>query len=229
MNTLKAFFKTPDTIEEDKKLYDEYDLHYYTPGEELLNAISHGLGIPFAIAGLVLMLLKSTSPMSYVVSVLCSLGFLVLYVNSTVYHATKSLKAKSVMRRIDYCSVNLIVIACGTGLSLLSGKTAGYAIYGVCFVLTAVSVILCIANFRKFRLLAFAMNFVIGALLFSSYFITDFSMPDVALWLNLGGIISVLLGAAIFGIHVRYMHVLFHFFTLVGPILFWTANYVLLV
>ncbi len=228
MSKIQEFFKTPDSIEEDKKLFEEYNLHYYTPGEDFLNALSHGVGIVFALVGLILMLLRSTTPMSYAVSVLCSVGFLTLYVNSTVYHATQNLKAKSVMRRIDYCSVNLIVIACGTGISLLSNHVAGYAIYGACFALTAVSVVLCILDFKRFRMLAFAMNFVIGALLFSSYFITNFTMPALALWLNVGGILSVLLGASVFGIHVRYMHVLFHFFTLIGPALFWAANYVLL-
>lgn len=225
---LTARLKNNENPAEEKLIYEENNLHYYTPKEELLNTATHALGIIFGIIGFIFMLIKATSPSAYATAVLFSIGFTALYISSSMYHACTNVKIKSVLRRVDYCSVNFIVISCGTGVALMSGSVAGYAIYGVCFGFSAISIILCIVNFKKFRMLAFAMNFIIGAALFSCYFITDVELSLTVKLLNAAGIASVLIGAAIFGIKKPYVHTVFHIFVLLGPILFWAANYLML-
>ncbi len=224
----KKWLDGPEDTELAKQICKEKDLHFYTNREEVLNAFTHFLGIVFSIVGLVLMLLKATTPISYATAVLCSFGFLLLYTNSTVYHTLQNKDLKGVWRKIDYCSVNLIVISCGTGVALLTGHIAGIIIYAVCFGLVILALILSLINFRKFRMFSFAMNFVIGGLLFASYFITDTVFTTAELILNIAGLISVLVGSILFAIHKPYVHTVFHVFVLVGPILFWTANYLML-
>ena len=75
---------------------------------------------------------------------------------------------------------------------------------------------------------SFATNFLIGGLLVGAYFITGTHFTTTELVLNAIGIVSVLIGSVLFVIHKPYVHAVFHLFVLVGPILFWTANYLML-
>lgn len=230
MNSFALFERLKQSADPvaEKASYEDNNLHYYSPGEELANTLTHAVGVVIGIIGLIFMLFKATAPASYATAVLVSVGFTALYLSSSIYHACTNLQLKRVLRPIDYCSVNFIVISCGTGVALLGGSIVGYGIYAACFALCAVSITLCFVNFAKFRMLIFAINFIIGGLLFSTYFITGIEMSSTVKILNLCGIISVLIGAAIFGVHKPYVHAVFHVFVLVGPVLFLIANYLML-
>lgn len=225
---MKNWLNGPENPDEAKAIAEKYHLHYYTNREEVLNVFTHFLGMIFSVVGMVLMLIKATTPLSTVTAVLCSAGFLALYTNSTVYHAVRNPKYKAIMRKVDYCSVNLIVISCGTGVAFLTGRYEGFVIYGVCLFCTILALVLSLVNFKKFRMVSFAMNFVIGGLLVGAYFITDTHFTTTELILNAFGIVSVLTGSVLFGIHKQYVHAVFHVFVLIGPILFWTANYLMI-
>jgi hemolysin III len=228
INEFKTWLDGPTDVDKAKKIAEEYNLHYYTHKEEALNVLTHFLGVVFSVIGLVLMVLKATTPASIATAVLCPIGFLALYTNSTVYHFIQNPALKATMRKVDYCSVNIIVISCGTGVALLTGHVAGYAIYATCFGLVVLALVLSLVNFRKFRMVSFAMNFVIGALLVGAYFLTDTHFSTTELVLNAVGIASVIVGSVLFAIHKPYVHAVFHLFVLVGPILFWTANYLMI-
>lgn len=226
--TLLNCFKSPDNVEELKQIYAEHGLKYYRPMEEALNVITHGVGIIFSLVGAVLMLLKATTPQSIATAILCSLGFILLYSASTAYHACTKLDVKSVLRKVDYSTINFIVISCGIGVCLMFNSVFGYVAYALTFCVAVTTTLLCVLNFKRFKNYAFASNFIVGGLLFIAYFLIDPTVPDEFLILNLLGIASVLIGAALFGIKKPYVHTVFHIFVLIGPILFWFANYILL-
>ena len=80
----------------------------------------------------------------------------------------------------------------------------------------------------KFRKVSVASTFVIGGLMFAAFFTAYFSQKGISQatsFVYLAGLASCLLGAAVFGVHKRYVHCLFHVFVLVGPILFLVATY----
>lgn len=196
--------------------------------EEALNVLTHGIGIIFSIVGAVLMLIKATTPQSYATAILRSIGFLLLYSASTAYHACTNLKAKSVLRKVDYSSINFIVISCGIGVCLMYGSVFGYVAYALTICVAAMTTALCVINFQRFKNYAFVSNFIVGGLLFCAFFLVKPTVPTSFLVLNLLGIVSVLIGAGLFGVKKRYVHTVFHIFVLVGPILFWFANYIII-
>lgn len=59
----------------------------YSLSEELINSISHGLGSIFAIVALILMLVKSHTPMEYVTISIFGTSLIILYTISCIYHA----------------------------------------------------------------------------------------------------------------------------------------------
>lgn len=217
--------KTPDNVAEIKERYKQNELVYYSPLEELLNVLTHAVGIVFGFVMMVLMFLRASSPAGYATAALSSLGFISLFLNSSLYHGTTSVKTKKTLRRVDYASINLLVLSCGTGICLLYGNIVGYIIYAVCLAITVLVMFLCIRYFGKLRHSAIISNFVIGALFLAVFFIVRANIPVIAAQLYIAGTVLVLIGAALFGIKTKFIHTVFHVFVLVGPACFLLSNY----
>ncbi len=213
------------TQENIQELYKNNGLVYYTPLEEVLNTLSHASGILFGLIGMVFMLLKASSTASVIVAVLTALGFMILFVASTAYHAAVKLNHKRVLRKLDYCAINFLVLSCGTGPCLLYGNTAGYVVYALSWALSIAVIALCFINFEKFRKWAIVSIFIVSALMAASFVITRQYIPKIALEFYVSGLTLVIIGAITFGIKKKYAHSLFHIFVLMGPVCFFMSNY----
>ncbi|MBR2491287.1 MAG: hemolysin III family protein, partial [Ruminiclostridium sp.] len=80
-------------------------------GEEIVNAITHGVGALLAIAGLVLLVGKAArfGTAIHVVSVtLFGSAMILLYLCSCLYHALAECKGKRVFQVLDHCTIFLL-------------------------------------------------------------------------------------------------------------------------
>ncbi|MBO7155838.1 MAG: hemolysin III family protein, partial [Clostridia bacterium] len=117
-----------------KKEYEKFGLRYYTPKEELWNAITHGIGSPITLAFMVYLLIIASSAVEVASAILLCIPALAVYTTSCVYHALQNFKAKSLARRIDHANIAFLVTACGVPHSLLfSNKLINYIGIAVCF------------------------------------------------------------------------------------------------
>lgn len=225
---IKEALKTPHDTDELKKLYKDNGLVYYTPKEELFNTLSHGLGAVAAVVFMVFMLLKASSAAAIATAVLSCSMIAIEFSVSAIYHGVKDMRKKLLWRTLDFPSVNLNVIACATATCLLYENVYGYVALGTSFAIAIAIFALCLYRFDIFRKVSVASTFVIGGLMFAAFFTAYFSPKGISTATSivyLAGLVSCLLGAAVFGVHKRYVHCLFHVFVLVGPILFLVATY----
>lgn len=225
---IKEALKTPSNTDELKQIYKDNGLVYYTPKEELFNSISHALGAVVALVFMIFMLLKATTPAAYATAVLSCTLIAIEFSVSATYHGVSDMKKKLTWRTLDFPAVNLNVIACATATCLMYGSIYGYVAFGVSFAIAAVIFVLCLYRFDIFRKVSVASTFVIGGLMFAAFFTAYFSQKGISQatsFVYLAGLASCLLGAAVFGLHKRYAHCLFHVFVLIGPILFLVATY----
>lgn len=225
---IKEALKTPPNTDELKQIYKNNGLVYYTPKEELFHSISHALGAVVALVFMIFMLLKATTPAAYATAVLSCALIAIEFSVSATYHGVSDIKKKLMWRTLDFPAVNLNVIACATATCLMYGSIYGYVAFGVSFAIAAVIFVLCLYRFDIFRKVSVASTFVIGGLMFAAFFTAYFSQKGISQatsFVYLAGLASCLLGAAVFGVHKRYVHCLFHVFVLVGPILFLVATY----
>jgi hemolysin III len=218
------------TLSDQESRYRAMGLVYYTPKEELLNCLTHGVGCLTALALLVPMLLAATTALSRVAAILTCLLSAAQFATSTAYHAARDLGRKRLLRSLDYPAVSLNVIACGTAFSLLYGRVYGYVALAISLAIVLTVLGLNLADFDRFKPLGVVAAFVVGALMFGSFLSAYLSPSGIihkypVVWLHLAGLMSSLAGAAIFGVHIRYMHSLFHVFVLVGPILCMVGNW----
>lgn len=225
---IKEALKTPPNTDELKQIYKDNGLVYYTPKEELFHSISHALGAVVALVFMIFMLLKATTPAAYATAVLSCALIAIEFSVSATYHGVSDMKKKLTWRTLDFPAVNLNVIACATATCLMYESIYGYVVFGVSFAIAAVIFVLCLYKFDIFRKVSVASTFVIGGLMFAAFFTAYFSQKGISQatsFVYLAGLASCLLGAAVFGVHKRYVHCLFHVFVLVGPILFLVATY----
>ncbi len=117
-----------------------------TTGEEIANAITHGVGAVLSLAGLVVMVALAALHSGVWQVIGCSIyasSLLILYLISTLYHSLTHAGAKRVFQILDHCSIFLFIAGSytpfllvnlhgGWGWSLL-GIVWGIAVLGIIF------------------------------------------------------------------------------------------------
>ena len=195
----------------------------YSLMEEILNAVSHGLGALFAVAAIVLMIVKAAPDVK---SVLCVIFYgatlFILYMVSTLYHALGLNKAKSVFRVFDHCSIFLLIAGTYTPISLMViGGAAGWVLFGVLWAAAVLGIVLNAVDMKKFSRFSAVCYICMGwAVVFAVKPLIDSMSLDSIILLVLGGV-AYTVGAVIYNIgkKVKYMHSLWHLFVLAGSVL----------
>ena len=79
-------------------------------GEEVFNAVSHGIGTALSIAAFTLLLVRSDTPLKLTASCFYGISMTVMMVMSGLYHALPvGSRAKRICRRFDYSSIYLLI------------------------------------------------------------------------------------------------------------------------
>lgn len=204
----------------------------YTLGEELISAISHGIGAGLGIAALVLCIIKSAihhNPTAVVSSSIYGSTLIILYLISTLYHSFKStIRAKKVFRIFDHCSIFLLIFGTYTPFALVTLNGAiGWVIFSVILASAIVGIVLNSVNLEKYKKISMACYIIMGWIIVFAFKTIFQSMnTNGIILLVLGGIVYTI-GAIIYGIgkKVKYMHSLWHFFVLAGSILHFFCIY----
>ena len=106
----------------------------YTLGEEVMNAVTHGVGALLAVAGGTLLIASSASqqdPYKLASSIVYGLSLAMLYLMSTLYHSIASPRAKAVLRVFDHCSIFLLIAGTYTPFTLVTlRQTGGWGLFG---------------------------------------------------------------------------------------------------
>ena len=184
----------------------------YTLGEELINSISHGIGVLLGITALVLTVVFSArnhNTIGIVSSCIYGSTMIIMYLISCLYHAlSPKLKAKKVFRILDHC------------LSLIGGKT-GWIIFGIIWASAIIGVLLNAINLEKFQIPSTIMYLIMGWMIIFSYNSISSLLPKPGLILLISGGIAYTVGAVLYAIgsKKRYFHSIFHFFVLAGSTL----------
>ncbi len=216
MNNLANSSKTSSTISIPK----------YSLSEELINAISHGIGIALSITALVLSVVMSAkhhSAIAVVSSSIYGTMLIILYTMSTLYHSFKpTCRAKKVFRVFDHCSIFLLIFGSYTPYVLVAlNGTVGWTIFGIILALTVIGITLNAINLEKFKKISIVCYLCMGWLIvFAFKDICNAVEKNGIILLATGGVVYTV-GAVIFGLgkKIKYMHSLWHFFVLAGSIL----------
>lgn len=196
-------------------------------GEEIMNAITHGLGALFAIIGIILLLLKSDTTMKIIAALIYGISLFVLMLMSCLYHSFKSnSKVKRLWRRFDYMSIYLLIAGTFAPLLLVYiDLDITLYVFIIQWILTIVGIVfISVFGPGKFSSLHFTLYFVIGwsGLMFVPYFYTQ--SLSLLIMIFIGGL-AYTLGMIPFTMNKKYCHALWHVFVLIGAITHFVGIY----
>ena len=138
----------------------------YSLSEELISAISHGIGALLSVAALVLTIVaaaKHHNPIAVVSSAIYGTMLIILYTMSTLYHSFKpTCKAKKVFRIFDHCSIFLLIFGSYTPFVLVALQGAlGWTIFGIILAATILGITLNAIDLKKYKVFLLYLNRVI--------------------------------------------------------------------
>lgn len=210
------------------KLDKKIELPKYKLGEELLNSISHGIGVGLSIAALILGLIKADSGIAIFSVLVYSISSIMLYLVSCLYHSFKHNNAKRVFRIIDHCTIYLLIAGTYTPICLLKlPSPTSYIIFTTVWLIALIGIILNAIDLKKFKVVSMILYLVAGWCIIFSIKTLWASMNHIGILLVLVGGILYTVGAILYGVgkKKRYMHSVFHIFCILASISFFISIY----
>jgi len=195
-----------------------------TPGEEIANALSHGLGALLALAALPLLVWQAArlgGAADVVGACVFGASLFLLYGTSATYHALPGGGAKRWFNRMDHAAIYLLIAGSYTPFTLgvLQGPW-GWSLFGIVWAAAAVGVTVKLLNRLRHPWLSTGLYIAMGWVAVVAIVPMLERMPAAGLaWLVAGGL-SYTLGALVFMLdnRVRYAHAAWHLFVLGGSV-----------
>lgn len=213
---------------DNNKLAKKIELPKYKLSEELINAISHGIGAALSLVAFILCLIKSSSGLALFSVFFYGISSFILYLMSCLYHSLKPNNAKRVFRIIDHCSIYLLIAGTYTPLVLLVlPSMVGWTIFFVVWSLAIIGIVLNAIDLKKFKIISMILYLVMGWCIIFSFNTLWNSMAHSGIFLLLLGGIIYTLGAIMYGVgkKKKYMHSIFHIFCILASVCFFLAIY----
>lgn len=201
----------------------------YTKGEEIMNMVTHIVGGALGIVALVLCVIKSAlkgDVYGVVSGSIFGFTMIVLYAMSSIYHGlSPKLMAKRVFQVIDHCSIFLLIAGTYTPISLCAIRQfsvpLGWVIFGIIWGMTAVGITLNAIDIKAFSKISMIGYIIMG-------WCVIFTIKQVFYVIGVGGIVFLVLGGVAYTVGAvlysmgkkrRYIHSVFHIFTVVASLM----------
>ena len=188
---------------------------------ELFNSITHLMGAVLAAAGaavLVVLAARLGDPWKIVSFSIYGVMLLALYTLSTLYHSTRG-KAKNVLRKLDQCSIYLLIAGTYTPFTLVTLRGAwGWSLFGVIWGLAVLGIVQEAWLGKGARILSLVIYILMGWLsVIAVKPLLAALTPAGFAWLAAGGLFYT--GGIIFYAldeKLRHGHGIWHLFVLAG-------------
>ncbi len=208
----------------------KYCMPTYTLGEELCNAISHGLGTGLSIAACVLCIVRAAihgDAWCVVSASIYGASLIMLYCMSTLYHSFTNKTAKRVFRVFDHTSIYLLIAGSYTPITLVTIRSAlGWVIFGIVWGVAILGIVLNSISIDKFKIFSMVSYIMMGWAVILGISPLIKALPRNGLvFLVIGGICYTV-GIIFYALKkLKYMHSVWHLFVLAGSILQFFAIY----
>ncbi len=195
----------------------------YSVLEEIIHAITHGVGVILSIAGLSWMLYVSISaadPWRIAASSIYGATLITLFLASTVYHSMYASRHREIFKLLDHCAIYLLIAGTYTPFLLVAMRTdTGWWLFGTIWALATAGIIKKLWFRHRFPKIALASYLVMGWLVVvAAPQVANAIGPNGMAWLVAGGI-SYSVGAVFYALdRLPFNHAVWHVFVLAGGV-----------
>ncbi|MDY0077461.1 MAG: hemolysin III family protein [Bacteroidales bacterium] len=192
--------------------------------EEIFNTLSHAAGIPIAVAALTLLVIFAAinGTTWHIVSFsIFGASMLLLYVASTLFHASRKIRVKYYLNKLDHSAIYVLIAGTYTPIALVNLQgTIGWILFGLIWGLALAGIIFKIWFYtQKYRKLSTWLYVAMGWLIVIAIVPLIQSTPwDALLFLIAGGVCYTIGALFYLRKNKKLSHFIFHLFVLGGSI-----------
>ncbi|AVK61311.1 hemolysin III [Lactobacillus sp. CBA3605] len=202
----------------------------YQITNEVLNSVTHGIGLILSIVGFVFLMLKAYNDgqaLEWTAFVIYGCSLVVLYTCSMLFHGLYFTRAREVFRILDHSGVYVLIAGTYTPFSLLAikgwlGWTILLTIWGLAIAGITVNAVWPGRLHKVETVIYVLMGWMClagGRQLWLNLGLTGF-------WLLVAGGVAFTLGALLYSIpHIKYLHVIWHVAVMIGTALMYFSIY----
>src|SRR5690625_4708171 len=206
-----------------KKVRDDFlaKTHDFSKGEEIANAITHGIGAVLSIVGLIVLIVYASlyGSVWHIVSfTIFGSIMLILYMSSTMVHALPKGKAKDLFEIFDHSAIYLFIAGSYTPFTFLviQGKL-GWTMFGIVWGLAIVGTIFKAFFVKKFLFTSTILYIGMGWMVVLGWKQIVAGLPSNGLLLFVAGGIFYTVGAVFYMWRgFQYHHAVWHLFVMAG-------------
>lgn len=188
---------------------------------EVLNAVTHGIGVLLSIAGLVLLLMKgsqSGSTIELASYIVYGTSLILLYLCSTLYHSLSFTRVRKLFKIFDHSSIYVLIAGTYTPYYLVTiGGTLGWIMFGIVWIIALSGIIFKSVAVEKFPNVSTLVYIGMGLLCVFTFKPLYEGLGRNGLYLLIAGGAAYIIGTIFYSLRsVKYMHVVWHLFVLLG-------------
>ena len=195
--------------------------------EEIANFVSHTAGAGLAILGFIMLIIRASwynnipALISYIIF---SLGLMVLYTMSSIYHGLKPSKAKNVFEILDHSSIYFLIAASYTPFLVLGLKSnMGITLLVIQWVICIIGITFKAFFTGKFKGISTIVYLIMGWMIVFSWTELVAKISPISLGFLIAGGILYSLGTIFYMWKVcKFNHMIWHIFVILGS----TSHYV---
>ena len=205
--------------------FEKVVLPTYTKTEEILNSVSHGLGVPMGIAFMFLCISRSTTPNTVVASIVFGAATIILYLSSMLYHSLKPGNVKKAMRLIDHSAIFIMITGTASAVNIMAvyphSKVFCIVTASLSIILSIIGIALTFIDQEKYKKVQMILYMVVGytsaSMIYpiAKYYKGESFVPFI---LAIVGGLLYTIGVVFYkmGKKKKYYHSIFHLFVLAG-------------
>ena len=196
--------------------------------EELVNALTHGLGLLLSIGGLALLVTLSSihgTAWHIVSTSIYGASLVLLFAASTCYHASPVSEVKQRLRVAEQALIFVLIAGTYTPFTLAVMKAGwGWSIFGVVWGLAVCGIILNSIHFHRYISISVVLYLGLGWLgLITIFPLKDSLAPGGMTWLVIGGIAYTIGVIFLSWRKLPLNHGIWHIFVMVGSLCHYIA------
>lgn len=192
-----------------------------TTREEVVNAVTHGIGVALSIPALVVMVVWASvhgDAWSVVGVSVFGATLVALYLTSTLYHALVATRARGLFRVLDHSAIFLLIAGTYTPVALVTLRGPwGWTLFGLIWAMATAGIVAKAVLLDRMRVVSSVLYVAMGWLVLIAVrpLVRD-APPGLLAWLVAGGLCYTAGVAFYTRRSLRYHHAIWHLFVLAG-------------
>lgn len=199
------------------------DTHVYTKKEEVVNAITHGIGVLLSITALVFLVMfavQNGSTWHVVTFTIYGVSMLLLYLSSTLVHSFPEGKLKDLFEIFDHSAIYLFIAGTYTPFTLIVINGAlGWTLLGIVWGIAIAGIVFKSFFVKKFLYISTVLYVVMGWLIVIGWNPLVNTLPTAGITLLVAGGLLYTIGAIFYVWRgFTFHHAVWHLFVLAGSV-----------